>query len=135
GFGIEPASLLSSHGTAVRYGRESVLLFTRDLPLLGDLLGRHAHAVGDAHVLVQVDDLGVERRLGAAHGHHGHRFHTTGDHDFGFTDADAVGGHRHGGDTGRAKAVHGGSSHGLGQARQQRGDLGHVHALLAFGHG
>src|SRR5690606_26647800 len=102
--GLEPAGLLSGDGTAVRFGGESVLLFAGHLPLLGHLLGGHAHAVGDAHVFVVVDDAGVEGRLVAAHRHHRHRLDATGDHDLGLTHADAVGGHGHGGDASGAEA-------------------------------
>jgi hypothetical protein len=64
----ELAGLLGAHGAQVRFQRERVLHLARDLPLLGHLLGRQAHAVGNAHVFVALEDLGIERRLVAPMG-------------------------------------------------------------------
>jgi hypothetical protein len=99
-----------------------------------DLLGRQAHAVGDAQVLVARKHLGAEGRLVATHGHHAHRLDAAGDHHVGFAHADAVGCHLHRREAGRAEAVDGDAAHGVGQAGQQRSHAAHVHALLGLGH-
>ena len=53
---VELPGLLRGNRLLVRLDRERVLHLARDLPLRGDLLGGHAHAVGDADVLVLLED-------------------------------------------------------------------------------
>ena len=128
----ELARLLGLQCTQVRLERERVLRFAADLPLRRDLLGRQAHAVGDADVLVPGQDLGVERRLVAAHRHEAHRLGAAGDEHVGLADADAIGGHLDGGDPRGAEAVHRHAGHRVRQRELSR-DACHVHALLGLG--
>jgi hypothetical protein len=131
---VELARLLAGDGPLVRFQRELVLHLARHLPLAGDLLGGEAHAVGHADIFVG-EHVHVDRGMEAAHRHHGHRFGTAGDHHIGLADADAVGGHRHGGDARGAEAIDGDAAHGIGQAGQQHGVARHVEAGFAFGEG
>jgi hypothetical protein len=78
---------------------------------------------------------GIHGDLVAHHRHHAHALGAAGEHQVGFAEADAIGGHRHGLQAGRAEAVDGDAGHGVGQAGQQHADARHVHALLGLGHG
>ncbi len=64
-----------------------------------------------------------------------HRFGAAGDHDVGFAQSNAVGGHGDGLQAGRAEAVDGHTRYGVGQAGEEGADAGHVHALFGFRHG
>ena len=130
----EFARLLRLDGAHVRLQREGVLHLARHLPLLGHLLGRQAHAVGNADVLVLGEHLGIERGLATTHGHHAHGLGTTGDHHVGLAHADAVGGHLDGRDARSTETVDGDAAHRVAEG-QAGGDTCHVHALLAFGEG
>src|SRR5699024_2800337 len=88
-FILEQAGLLCGQGAAVAFGGEGVLGFAADLPLFGDVFGGDAHAVGDADVFVGEDGR-VHLHLVAHHRHHAHGFGTTGQHQVGFTEADAI---------------------------------------------
>ena len=129
----ELAGRLRLQRALVRLQRERVLRLARDLPLRGHLLGRQAHAVGDADVLVLREHLRVERGLVAAHRHHAHRLGAAGDHHVGLADADAVGRHLHRGQARGAEAVDGDAADRVRQAGQHHRDARHVHALLALG--
>ena len=116
----------------MRLNGKRVLVFARDLPLRGDLLGSQAHAIGDAEVFAAIKDMHVHRRRIAHHRHHAHRFAAGGDHHLGLANADAIGGHGQRGQPGGAKAVDGDAAHRIGQAGQQGSDSPDIEALLAF---
>ena len=126
--------MLRLDGAQVRFQRKGVLHLAGHLPLLGHLLGGQAHAVGNADVLVALENRGIEGGLVAPHGHHAHGLSSTCDEHIGLANADAVCRHLDGRDARGAKAVDGDTAHGVvkGQADSY---AGHVHALLAFGEG
>jgi hypothetical protein len=121
--------------TLVRLQRKGVLRLAADLPLRGHLLGRHAHAVGDAEVLVAREHLGVEGRLVAAHRHHAHALGAAGDHHVGLADADAVGRHLQRAQARGAEAVDRDAAHHRCGSPASTAAAGDVHALLALGEG
>ncbi len=131
-FVAEFAGLLRGDRALVRGQCELVLRLARDFPALSDLFRRNAHAERDAHILVGIEDVRVERRLVARHRHHAHRFDAAGQHDVGLAHADPVGRDRDCIQTGRAVAVHRDATHRVGQPCQQRGIARDVHALLAL---
>jgi hypothetical protein len=128
------AGLLAGDGLAMRVERELVLRFARNLPLLRDLLGGQAHAVGHADIVV-LEDAHVHRRMVAHHRDNRHRLRAGRDHDIRLADADTVRCHRDGGEAGCAVAVDRDAAHRLRQAGQQHRHARQVQALLRFREG
>ena len=112
--------------------RKGVLILTRHLPALRDLLGRQTHAIGDPDGLIRLKECGVEGGRIAHHGHHAHGFGSTREHDVGFADPDPIGRHGDRAQAGGAKAVHGHTTHGIRQPGAQHRHPRNVQALLRF---
>ena len=131
--GAEFAGRLRGERLLVRRQRERVLVLARDLPLRRDLLGREAHAVRDADVLVAREHRLVDREP-PEHRDHAHALGARRDHDVRLAGADPVGRDRHRVQAGRAEAVDRHAGHAVRQAGQQHADARDVHALLVLGH-
>ena len=122
-------------GTLMALQGKRVLRVARYLPAFGHFFRGQAHAVGNAVVLVLLEDGRVERDLVAHHRHHAHALHARRQHHICLAETDAVCRQRHGLHAGGAEAVDGQSRHRVRQSCQQQGDTRHVHALLRFRHG
>ena len=120
-------------GAGVARDRQRLLLLARDLVLAGEVLGGLAHGhVGALALLVEV---GVGRRVKAAHGHAAHGFDAGADERLAGIHADRTGSdvdrlHRR-----AAEAVDGGAGDRDRQVRDERHDAAQVEALLALGEG
>ncbi len=129
----ELAARLRGQRLAMRLERERVLRLARHVPLLGHLLRRQPHPVGDADVLVAREHVRVHREP-AEQRDHAHALGARGDHHVRFAGADPVGGDRHRVQSRRAEPVDRHAGHARRQPREQHADPRDVHALLELGH-
>ena len=133
------------HGTQLAVVGHQVLRFALNLVIGGHVfcgLGHGVHTVLGFHQLVDeapanggVIDRVVAAEGGFGLGHHkggaAHAFHTTGNHQTGFTRFDGAGGGANGVQTRAAQAVDGRAGHVDRQTGQQAAHVGHVAVVFA----
>ena len=135
---LEPAGLLRGLGLVLRGHRELVLLFARDLPFLGDVLGRRAHVIameGVPQTVLdhRVDHLGIAHLGAAAQIHRmrrlAHTLLTARDDDIAVAVADRLEAERHRAQAGAAELV---DAIGGLLDRDARADRGLARRVLAL---
>ena len=115
--------------------REAVHVLARDVPALGDVLGRQAHRdvdVRDRRVVAEQRGVELVVRLRVAV-HLGDRLDAAGDERVALAGADRVERHADRLEARRAEAVDGRAGHRRGQPGQERHAAAEVHALLRLG--
>ncbi|MGA8487968.1 MAG: hypothetical protein WB684_12935 [Gaiella sp.] len=141
----EAARLLRRCPALLRAQRERVLILTRHVPALGDVLARLPHRFAREPLLVaRVDEAPAERRVvdravAAREGRVGlrrderrarHRLDPTGDEQVAVARDHRVAGADDRGEPGGAEPVDGDARHRVGQACEQRGEARDVAVVL-----
>jgi len=125
-------------GAQVRLEREAVVVLSRDVPLLGDELGRDPLGHETAALLVAGEHFGAERLAAGserrAHRHPGHALDAGGDHDVVRPRDDALGGEVRGLLGGAALTVDGGADRRFREPGGEGGVAAHVDCLVPHLH-